>query len=201
MKLASREVVRDPFTGIYFFKITKLVNVLQNDIEQISYTWSTIMSWTPVRIILQLFYKMYLLFVAMPMFYIYINGPAIGNFGFWRGKSLPDICSTITKVDSHFWTSSNEKMYECELIVFREYHSFMVGILSIVYLLVLGKMICWILGSIQRSTHQAYYGIIHSISQRSLNKNEFLEEKIIITERIPFKRRNSIRKSLPKDEE
>ncbi len=171
---------------------------LQDDILELSDTWFTILQWEPIRIVVQFFYKIYLIVVAIPMFYLYMNGPSIGNIGFWSGKSLPDICSTITKVDAHFWTSSSEKMQECEIIVFREYHAFMVGMLSIIYIFILGKMICILLGSIQKSTHQAYHGIVATISQRALSRNDILEERIIIKEGTPSVRRN-FKRSLSKE--
>lgn len=81
-----------------------------SQLEEMSYTWSWLFSWPPIRMLGSVVYKVYLLLFAIPLFYLFLHGPSLGGFGFWEGKSFPDICSMITKVDSRVWMSSVENV-------------------------------------------------------------------------------------------
>lgn len=184
-------------------KIPPTYHVFRQEMEQMSYTWAFLVSWGPTKYAWQVLHKMYILFLMIPMYYLYMKGPSFGGYGFWSGKSAPDICSTITSVDSHFWTSSTEKMQECELIILREFDSFMTGIMSLVYLFVLGKMICWFVTGIQKTSVHAYQTMIQTIRQShsSNHKNgeqseRIVEERIVITD---GNLRRSLRRSISKE--
>src|SRR5437762_10585381 len=87
------------------------LSTFRTEMEEWSYTWSTMLSWGPLRWMSQACYRTYVLLVAMPMFYIYLNGPSLNGWSpFWAGRSMGDICSSITKVDSHHWMSSDQNM-------------------------------------------------------------------------------------------
>ena len=91
-------------------EIRQLTN-FHSDLQEMSRVWSWFLSISPVRGMAMIIYKAYVLFIAIPMFYVYLNGPSLGGFSpFWTGKSLPDICSSITKVDSKFWENSDEQV-------------------------------------------------------------------------------------------
>lgn len=40
---------------------------------------------------------------------LYLTGPSFGGYGWWEGKSEPDICSALTNVDSQHWIENPEK--------------------------------------------------------------------------------------------
>jgi hypothetical protein len=160
------------------------IETLKRDMDQISHLWTIITQWTPVRIVYDTLYRMFLFFIVMPLFYVYVNGPSIYGVGFWRGKSFPDICSSVTSVQASFWTESQVNASECEMIVLREFTSILVGFSAAVYLVGLIIVSCWLMSRLSRYTRQAFQGIVQDIQTEGAlfrevlarNQNEAIEK-------------------------
>ena len=52
----------------------------------------------------------------------------------WKGQSLEDICSMITKVDARYWHYQRD---ECQIMVFRRFLSYYIPMRDITFFLVL----------------------------------------------------------------
>lgn len=167
---------------------------LKHDIEEMTDVWMWLMDKWPLRFFYNWLYKLFLFLVVMPLFYVYMNGPSLGGYGAWGGKSLPDICSTVTNVDSHYWTSSKESMAECEIIVFREFNTFLVGVCSIMYFMIVAKIILSLLKNSSHVYKNVYQGIVHKLTEKQ--DGLVIEETVIVAKSggEPVLRR-SIRKS------
>jgi hypothetical protein len=83
---------------------------ISEEIQEISRLWNWLLSFSLIRSVALIIYKIYLFVIVIPLFYIYVNGPSFHGYLFWGGKSLPDICASITKVDAHFWTSTPDSV-------------------------------------------------------------------------------------------
>jgi hypothetical protein len=68
-----------------------------------------------------------------PLQTLYLNGPNFGHFGFWNGKSNSDICSQLTNVPSFSWESSYVLQNECSVLIKKNFNSFYITIIFIVY--------------------------------------------------------------------
>lgn len=71
-----------------------------------------------------------------PLQSLYFNGPNIGNFGFWNGKSYADICSQLTNVPAHTWETDVLKI-ECLELINKNFNSFYITILFILYIYII----------------------------------------------------------------
>ena len=85
-------------------------------------------------------------------------------------------------------------MQECELILFRQFNGFMVLFISFLYLLLLGRIVCWITGSVQRTSLHAYQNVWSSVRSNH-NNGQVIEERIIIRRSNSLKRSNSLRRT------
>jgi len=51
-------------------------------------------------------YSAYSVFILKPLRKIYEYGPEFRGFGFWAGKTAPQICATLTGNSEIFWISN-----------------------------------------------------------------------------------------------
>ena len=72
--------------------------------------------------------------VEYPLMLIYLHGPAFGVIGFWQGKTMPDICSSVTAVDAAHW-EINKQM--CADLIRRKLNGFIVFVCIVWYFLTL----------------------------------------------------------------
>lgn len=89
--------------------VRSMANISQ-EIQEMSRLWDWLYSFSLIRSVAMVIYKIYLFVIVIPLFYIYVNGPSFHGYLFWGGKSLPDICASITKVDAHFWTATTDSV-------------------------------------------------------------------------------------------
>lgn len=165
---------------------------IRDELAEVSSLWNVILSWGPSAFVLRLIMKLFSVFFLWPMWHLYRNGPSIGGFGFWAGKSSSDICATMTHVDSNFWESSIENMNECELIIIRQFESIVIGFFMIGYLIIAGKVVCWILSNIQKTSSNLGHNIVKKMTKLSKedSKLSFIDEK-----NTPSNRRKKLKKS------
>jgi hypothetical protein len=67
-------------------------------------------------------YSCRLMFWA-PLMYLYMNGPALYGYGFWKGKDMVDICSELSTVPTRHWIANPQ---ECHHVIFRHLESFVI---------------------------------------------------------------------------
>ena len=64
--------------------------------------------------------------IIYPIFFdLYSRGPALFGYGFYEGKTLVDICQTITNVNSDFWKNN---YLQCEMMINKKVEAFIIGI-------------------------------------------------------------------------
>jgi hypothetical protein len=111
--------------------------------------------------LLPIYLRSYSYFVWIPMMKLYLQGPSLGNLGFWQGKSKRDICATITAIDAEFWT---ENMDKCNQTILRKIESF----LTLSHVLLVSSLfftVCyWIF------TNWFYSRLIDQITENLVNK-------------------------------
>ncbi len=66
----------------------------------------------------------YTIIFVLPLTLLYLQGPLLAGFGFYQGRTLIDICSTITNVNSEFWTQNIGK---CSDIIYVHLNSFLLS--------------------------------------------------------------------------
>lgn len=161
-----------------YFYSTFHANKFRDEIQDISNVWQNVLSWGPLRLLSNICYQGYLLCIVSPLLWFYLNGPNVNFFGWsvggWAGKSYPDICAMMNpKADPRTWTSSPAMMEECSLMVFREFHAFVAGLLSLVYI---GSLVL-IFYCLSRTLRNATWGRNGEIRNRPLANNDFGEVK------------------------
>src|SRR5690606_17115624 len=68
--------------------------------------------------------------VVTPIYRLYRNGPALHGYGFWRGAPSPEVCASLTNVESKFWT---EHPHECETLIGKEVEAYVVLMETVIY--------------------------------------------------------------------
>lgn len=68
----------------------------------------------------QVMYDLYQQWILTPLIRLYLWGPSWGNWGFWGGMDMSDICSHKTGVDAHFWKHNSEA---CTQLVAKQFYS------------------------------------------------------------------------------
>lgn len=78
--------------------------------------------------------------IEWPLRLLYFHGPSISAIGFWNGMSPEQICHVLTnsKLPHDFWYRSEE---DCYAMVERQYWSFLVSVLCVVYFICLALLI------------------------------------------------------------
>jgi hypothetical protein len=87
--------------------------------------------------------------VWRPAAHFYLEGPALGGYGFWMGQSPAEICASLTKVSATHWKLTEEGALQCANLIARHFWSLCVGLHIIIYILVIWKspsMIRWVSG-------------------------------------------------------
>ena len=75
--------------------------------------------------------------VLYPLEQLYWNGPRLlSHFGFWQGKSLPEICSSLTGVAESHWTVSDANELQCSEMAQRKYGAFLITMGTMVGMIV-----------------------------------------------------------------
>ena len=78
--------------------------------------------------------------VIWPYERLYRMGPGFGNFGFWGGRSVTDICALMTGVGIEHWQRNTE---DCEDLVHRQCRSHAVLLETVVYYWLLATSFLW----------------------------------------------------------
>lgn len=68
---------------------------------------------------------------------LYLLGPNVAGYGFWEGRPPEDICSSMSGNSPDFW---RRNMEECQDMIGRRFHSWMVFVEVIIYILILYKI-------------------------------------------------------------
>lgn len=68
--------------------------------------------------------------ILRPLELLYLHGPDLGGYGFWNGKTLPEICSSLSGVGASFWQRHS---FECQAIVQRRFFGNLVFLALTVY--------------------------------------------------------------------
>jgi len=63
--------------------------------------------------------------IGKPLVGLYMHGPTLMGYGFWEGRSLPEICSTLTGVDAIYWATEAQSA-QCTELVARKAVSYVV---------------------------------------------------------------------------
>jgi hypothetical protein len=66
-----------------------------------------------------------------PLEILYFHGPKLWGYGFYEGGRKETICSEVTGVRSGFWSDSQESFTECEDLLRRKFHAFVIGFVAI----------------------------------------------------------------------
>ncbi len=62
---------------------------------------------------------------------LYLEGPAMGGYGFWEGRSPESICSVMTGNDESFWLKNKA---ECEVMISKRFNGWIVLLEMIFYM-------------------------------------------------------------------
>lgn len=90
--------------------------------------------------------QLYKTFVVKPLARLYLWGPRMGNFGFWGGQTLHDICAQITSVSSDFWIKHPD---ECLVTISKSFYSLLILFESVLYVVFIYKVVqlgYWLVG-------------------------------------------------------
>ncbi len=68
--------------------------------------------------------------IVDPLRRLYLHGPRLHGYGFWKGAAPHDICAALTNYESAFW-KNNEK--ECMQVIERDFNSLVVLVETIMY--------------------------------------------------------------------
>lgn len=82
--------------------------------------------------------QLYKTFVVKPLARLYLWGPRWGNWGFWGGQTLHDICAQITSVSSDFWIKHPD---ECLVVISKSFYSLLILFESILYVVFIYKAV------------------------------------------------------------
>jgi hypothetical protein len=70
--------------------------------------------------------------VYEPLKTLYMNGPAIGGYGFWESLPPEEICATLTRVEASFWHKTLPSVAMCEQLIERKTDAFVIGTIAFV---------------------------------------------------------------------
>lgn len=73
-------------------------------------------------------YSIWMNLIFYPVKLLYLNGPSFGNYGFWSGKNLSDVCGELTLVKSSFWEANDANRNECIDLIERKVNGICVGV-------------------------------------------------------------------------
>ncbi len=91
---------------------------------------------TIVALIKETLIGLFTVAIELPLKQLYRYGPSVslfsfGEFGFWQGRTLPQICSRMTQQDASFWARNIE---ECKDIYKAKEFAFVMMIQTIAYM-------------------------------------------------------------------
>jgi hypothetical protein len=66
-----------------------------------------------------------------PLEILYFHGPRLWGYGFQEGAKAETICSEVTGIRSGFWSSTPESFTECEDLLKRKFHAFVICLMTI----------------------------------------------------------------------
>lgn len=70
--------------------------------------------------------------IFYPVKLLYLKGPCFGNYGFWSGKNLSDVCGELTLVKSSFWEANEANKNECVDLIERKVNGICVGAIFLI---------------------------------------------------------------------
>ena len=74
-----------------------------------------------------------------PLYTLYMHGPTImDRWGFWNGRTPPEICTILTKRPEAFWVQNH---LECKQMIDQEFYTFLVCIYTGMY--IIGLYLLW----------------------------------------------------------
>lgn len=91
----------------------------------------------PMRWASSLVYNTYFYLILNPLANLYLRGPSIHGYGFWSGKTMPEICAELTNVPSEFW---ERNPLECQDLVSHQFESFVVAVETVIYIVLLYRL-------------------------------------------------------------
>jgi hypothetical protein len=72
-----------------------------------------------------------------PLRQLYLEGPALQDWGFWEGKDFVDICAQLTGVSAKMWETN---FGACSNLIERKFRAFVLGVYTVFYVIVLYKL-------------------------------------------------------------
>ena len=69
-----------------------------------------------------------------PVKRLYLLGPSVAGFGFWKGAATTDICAELTSVSATHWIKNKQ---ECDELIDRNVMAIVVAIQTVVYFMLL----------------------------------------------------------------
>lgn len=101
-------------------------------LKEIKYVGNWIIQFKIVNIFVWVMYRIYMFLFVTPLFYFYLNGPSFVGYGFWGGKSHPEICAGLSYETPEFWARETNKL-DCEEKILRNFGSWMTSLFIITY--------------------------------------------------------------------
>jgi hypothetical protein len=140
-------------------------------------------------------YNVYLYVVAIPLFWLFRNGPRFGNYiGFWNGASDEELCSSLSNVnDPVFWEKNTAK---CQDIIFQNFGAFLSMVSFFVYIFIVWCILKLFLSQVGRTISSAVEAI-KGFKTRETTRKKRSPKRYIIRRNsgILFPRRRSSRNS------
>ncbi len=68
-----------------------------------------------------------ILAATAPLRWLYLQGPALGGWGFWEGRPPGDICAELTHLPAEHFLNEPEGAAQCGSLVERKFVAFCLG--------------------------------------------------------------------------
>lgn len=163
---------------------------LQQQINELETLWAQANSFMVLNAFLQFSYRLYMLFIVIPMYYLYVNAPSFGPVGGYGGRNNYEICQQIAqfKTSVDFWNATEQNRLECKVMLMKNFASFMAVVNVLLYVLLLYTLVKLITSMFQYS--------VAAVSTKTYEKLKLLSSR-----RSPLKispRRTSPKRSATK---
>ena len=148
------------------------IEEISDDINFIHFVWEWLMSITIIRYLFSFSRKLYIIFIFIPLFYLYLNSPSIWGIGGYSGQSYEDIChSIIGQLSSSFWAENEDNRKECINLILKRFNNILTGLIGIIYIIILIRLIFWLISFLNISLKKCFYSIFNLKKRYSSSEN------------------------------
>ncbi|CAH6421091.1 Hypothetical protein UVM_LOCUS344 [uncultured virus] len=112
---------------LYADASSAVVEPVVPQLEQATALWHVMTTVPPFSWLYAALYRLFVVFVFVPAFWLWFHGPSLWGFGFYAGTPIADICHKITTVDAAYWLSTPEHHVQCQAIAMRQFESMLTG--------------------------------------------------------------------------